>query len=106
MTKRSTVLLSALLLLLVASAPQAQQAQQQPQYPMLDALAQKVITKYQTSTCVQLAVAKSEKPTGEQAAMEQRFIQLMKDDPQARKYFIDKVAGPMANKMFECGMIP
>lgn len=28
------------------------------------------------------------------------------DDAQARKAFIDKIAAPVLNKMFECGLIP
>ena len=91
-------------LFLVSAAPQAQQPQQQ--YPMADMLAQKIIDKYTSSTCVQLATQKSEKPTGERAAMEQRIIQTLKQDPQMRTYFINKIAAPIANKMFECGMIP
>jgi hypothetical protein len=89
---------------LVSSAPQAQQPQQQ--YPLADMLAQKIIDKYTNSTCVQLAENKSEKPTGERAQMEQRVIAALKADPQMRQYFINKIAAPIANKMFECGMIP
>ena len=33
-------------------------------------------------------------------------MQFLKNDPQARTAFINKVAGPIVNKMFECGMIP
>ena len=103
MSKRSTVLVLVPLLLLVASAPQAQQQQQ---YPLADMLAQKIIDKYTNSTCVQLAEQKSEKPTGEKAQMEQRVIAALKADPQMRAYFINKIAAPIANKLFECGMIP
>jgi hypothetical protein len=37
---------------------------------------------------------------------EQELIQLLKGDPELRTKFINKVAAPIANKMFECGMIP
>jgi len=30
----------------------------------------------------------------------------LKTDPQMRTVFINKVAAPIANKMFECGLIP
>jgi hypothetical protein len=30
----------------------------------------------------------------------------MHTDPQMRAAFINRVAAPIANKMFECGMIP
>jgi hypothetical protein len=38
--------------------------------------------------------------------MEQRAMQALRNDPQMREAFINKVAAPIANKMFECGMIP
>jgi hypothetical protein len=71
-------------------------------YPILDGVADKVIQKYQTSTCAELWMDKS-KPKPE---LEERLVQLLRTDPQARQYFINKVAAPIANKMFECGMIP
>jgi hypothetical protein len=103
MSKRSSVLVLALLLLLVATAPQAQQGQQ---YPIMDRFAQKIIDKYTNSTCVQIAEMKSEKPQGEEAQMKARVIAMLKSDPQMRQAFINKVAAPIANKLFECGMIP
>ena len=107
MSRRRTSFLLAVVLLLVCAVPQTQQAQQPPSpYPMADLIADKIIQKYNTSTCVQLAVAKSEKPTGEKAEMEGRVIAALKADPQMRQYFINKIAAPIANKMFECGMIP
>ena len=99
---KKSVLVMGPALLLIASAPQAQQGQQ---YPLMNMIADKIVQKYQNSTCVQLAEAKSEKPQGEEAAMKQRVIAALKADPQMRQAFIDKVAAPIANKMFECGMI-
>jgi len=72
------------------------------QYPVLDMVAGKVIQKYQSSNCEQLWQDKG-KPKGEK---EQEVIQLLRNDPQMRQAFIDQVAAPIANKMFECGMIP
>ena len=79
-------------------------AQQQDQHPILDKVAQKVIQKYQTSTCEQLWVKKSEKAPP--SAEEQKAIAFLKSNPQMRTIFINEVAAPIANKMFECGMIP
>jgi hypothetical protein len=72
------------------------------EYPIMEKVAQKVIQKYQQATCEQLWQDKG-KPKSE---MEQKVIQLLKNDPQMRQAFIDMVAAPIANKMFECGMIP
>ena len=102
MLKRPTVLILVLGLFVCVAEAQAPASK----YPIMDAIAQRLIDKYNNSTCVQLAQQKSEKPTGEKAAMEQRAIAAMKSDPQMRAAFINKVAGPIANKMFECGMIP
>jgi len=72
------------------------------QYPILDMVAGKGIQKYQAASCEQLWQQKGA-PKSEE---EQRVIGLLKIDPQMRTAFIDKVAAPIANKMFECGMIP
>jgi hypothetical protein len=76
----------------------------QDQHPVLDQVANKVVMKYQNSTCQQLwAVRANKQPPSPQ---EQKVIQFLKTDPQMRTLFLNKVAAPIANKMFECGMIP
>ena len=69
---------------------------------ILDMVANKVIGKYQNSTCEQLWAQKNE-PKPPEA---QKAIQFLKSDQAARMAFLNKVAGPISNKMFECGMIP
>jgi hypothetical protein len=81
-------------------------ASAQESYPIMEKVAQKVIEKYQTSSCQQLAQQKSQPPSGQKAQMEQRAIQTLRNDPQMRTEFLNRVAAPIANKMFECGMIP
>ena len=72
------------------------------QHPILDMAANKVIQKYQQSSCEQLWEQKG-KP---KSAQEQEIITFLRSDPQMRAEFINRIAGPVANKMFECGMIP
>ena len=69
---------------------------------ILDMVANKVIAKYQNASCEQLWQQKGE-PKSEE---EQRAVQFLKNDPQARTAFINQIAGPVVNKMFECGMVP
>ena len=76
------------------------------QYPIMDKIAEKVIQKYQTATCEQLWEERAEKGKAPKPQMEQEALQMLKSDPQMRSAFINKVAAPIANKMFECGMIP
>ena len=72
------------------------------QFPILDMVAGKVIQKYQMSSCEQLWEARGKPKTPQ----EQEMIQMLRNDPQMRAAFIDKIAAPVANKMFECGMLP
>ena len=98
-TTKVGCLLTSTLLLALSGGTYAQE-----QYPILDKVAAKVIAKYQSSTCEQLWQEKQQKKTP--SAEEQKAIAFLKSDPTMRTVFINKVAGPIANKMFECGMIP
>jgi hypothetical protein len=71
-------------------------------YPLLDMIANKVIQKYQQSSCEQLWQKKAQP----ESDREKRAIEMLQNDPQMRQAFINQVAAPIANKMFECGMIP
>ena len=70
--------------------------------PIVDKLANKVIQKYQQSSCDQLWKQKSEPKTPQ----EQKAVELLRNNPEIRTEFLNKVAAPIANKMFECGLIP
>jgi hypothetical protein len=62
--------------------------------------------EYQNSSCEDLKAQKEQPPDPQQAAMKQKVLGLLKSDPKMREQFLNKVAAPIANKMFECGMIP
>jgi hypothetical protein len=72
------------------------------QFPVLDAVANKVVQKYQGMSCEQLWAQKAQPKSAE----EQRVIGILKSDPAMRTEFLNRVAGPIMNKMFDCGMIP
>jgi len=94
MNKKVGLVVAALALIAVGTAG--------GQEMILNMVAQKVIGKYQSATCEQLWQQKSEPKSQEQ----QRAINFLRNDPQARTEFINKIAGPVVNKMFECGMVP
>ena len=108
MTKRRLSLIGAfglfslcvLGLLLSRSAPLLAQNQ----YPLMDDVAQKIVQKYQTSTCEQLWVKKSAHapPTME----ETRIVTFLHDDADMRIAFMKIVAPPVVTKLFDCGLIP
>jgi hypothetical protein len=69
---------------------------------LVDAAADKVIKKYQAATCDQLKAQKAEPPSEK----EKIALDLLRDDPKARVAFVNLIAAPVLNKMFECSMIP
>lgn len=75
-------------------------------FPIMDRIAEKLIQKYQSATCEQLWEERAQKGKAPKPQMEQEALQMLKSDAQMRAAFINKVAAPIANKMFECGMIP
>jgi hypothetical protein len=99
-----TVLFSLAFLALTLLRTSDAKAHPLQQYPIMDKVADKIIMKYQNSTCEQLWLKKSEKAPP--SAEEQKAIAFLKSDPQMRTAFINKIAPPIANKMFDCGMIP
>ena len=74
------------------------------QHPVLDAVANKVVAKYQSSTCQQLMMAKAQKQPP--SAGEQKAMELLKTDPQMRHEFVSIVADQVVDKLIQCGMIP
>ena len=76
------------------------------QFPIMDRVADKVIQKYQTSTCQQLWQEKAQGQGQPKSPEEQRAVEFLRNDPQMRTAFFNKVSAPIVNKMFECGMIP
>jgi hypothetical protein len=94
MLKRLSLFILASVLLLVGVVA--------AQYPLLDMIADNVIQKYQQASCEQLWQQRGQP----KSAQEQEAIQLLRSNPQMRTAFINKIAAPLANKMFECGMIP
>ena len=87
----AAVLISALIVTRAASA----------QGMLLDFAADKVIKKYQTATCDELKAQKKQPATDK----EKQAIEFLRNDSQARTSFIDKIAAPVLNKMFDCGII-
>ena len=76
------------------------------QFPIMDQIANKIIQKYQGSTCEQLWLEKAQAKNKPKSTQEQEAINILRQDAQMRAAFINKIAPPIANKMFDCGMIP
>ncbi len=62
------------------------------QYPITEAVAGRVMQKYQSSSCEQLWQNRG-KPAGTE---EQRILNVLRSDPHMRQAFFEKIAGPFA----------
>ena|ERR1700749_347283 len=91
---------------MLMSLAQGQAGQATSQYPIVDKLADKVIQKYQTESCADLKAKKEQPPPAQESAMKQKIVAQLRADPKMREHFLNRIAGPIANKMFECGMVP
>lgn len=69
---------------------------------MIDGVANEMVSSIQSDSCAQYAATmKSRKSGGGSKAGG-----MMKKDPAARARSVDKVAGPLLNKMIDCDLLP
>ena len=73
-----------------------------PDGPILEMVAGMVIQKYKSSSCEDLKAKKGEPP----AEIVGAAVAFLRDHPSVKLKFINMVAAPVANRMFDCGMIP
>jgi hypothetical protein len=78
---------------------------------LVELIGDQVATRISQSSCSEfqstLDRLKAQKAQGgSNNAKRKRVMDAMKANPELRTSFINKVAGPVANKMFDCGLIP
>ena len=94
MIRRRSYWLALLPAVLCAGALYAQQ------YPVMNMIADRVIQKYQSASCEH-----SGRRGSSRRDEEKNLVQLLQAIRYARRIH-QQVAAPIANKMFECAMIP
>jgi len=94
--RKGIYIFAALPMLLFTGTASAQQ------FPMLDQVANRVVQKYQQSSCEQLWQKRGQP----KSQREQEAVEALRNNPEMRAEFINRVAAPIANKMFECGLLP
>jgi hypothetical protein len=96
----SLALLSALALPLYAPLACAQS------YPEADRLAEQVIERYRSASCEEIKERRTRSLSPEQEKRRHQIVEQLLADPSMRTHFLNKIAGPIANRMFDCGLIP
>jgi hypothetical protein len=70
---------------------------------MMDSVADTMVSTIQTDSCPEFAAMMANRKSGGDDSSKSSK---MKSDPAARQRFVDKVAGPLLNKMIDCDMLP
>ena len=99
---KKTAILAAVVVMMGIGATGAQAGQ----FPMADMVAQNLVMKYQNSTCEQLWQERMQKQGQPKSPREQEALQMLRSNSAMRAEFLNIIAAPIVNKMFECGMIP
>jgi hypothetical protein len=79
---------------------------------LLDFAANLAIEKYKNASCEELSKMKPRSDKSSQAGgkaqevLQAKAIELLRQNPEIREEFINRVAPPIANKMFDCKVIP
>ena len=84
-----------------------------PKEALLDIATNLAIAKYEKASCKEVAQMQpqSQPATGsqgdaqKQADLQAKAIEMLQKDPEMRQKFINRVAAPIANKMFECNLV-
>jgi len=100
MTKPTALLCSALLFIGAGASAQ------QPSYPIADQLAAKLVAKYNSASCADLAAERAAPASAQKDAIKDRVGGMLRSDPGMRADFVNKVAPTLVNKMIVCGFIP
>lgn len=77
---------------------------------VVNAIAQKTIQKFETSSCQDLAASMAKHDPNQPPTLKDqltaRFIQKLRQDPQLTQQFFDQISTPVLTKLFECGLVP
>lgn len=70
---------------------------------MIDSAANAMVAEIQNDSCSEFKAMLGSHKSGSKPS---RTGGMMKNDPAARERFVNKVAGPLLNKMIDCDMLP
>ena len=72
---------------------------------IVDTVANTMVSSIQSDSCADFA-AMLKKRKGGGSSSSSKAGGMMKNDPAARARFVNKVAGPLLNKMIDCDLLP
>jgi hypothetical protein len=109
MSKRPAVVVRALHILLsviaicaASGSPVSAQMRGAMKDRIIDTVANEMVASIQSDSCAQFAATLKGRKSGSGSSAGG----MMKKDPTARARFVNKVAGPLLNKMIDCDLLP
>jgi hypothetical protein len=82
--------------------PASAQLRQQIKNKVVDDVANQMVTEIQNDSCPQFEAMLKQRKSGSS----NKAGGMMKSDPAMRERFVNKVAGPLVNKMIDCDLLP
>jgi hypothetical protein len=76
---------------------------------MFDTLTDSIVQGINSSSCEEFAARVQEarnKKGASGGGMKDRMKAMMAKNPEMRRQLINKIAGPLANKLFDCNLVP
>ena len=83
--------------------PSSAQMRERMKDKMMDNAADQMVTTISGDSCADFATMMQGQKSGTGDSSKSGML---KKDPAARKQFVDKVAGPLLNKMIDCDLLP
>ncbi len=103
--KRFTLALAvAVATLLCANA--SAQVREQMKTKIVDNVANQMVATIQSDSCPQFESMMKSRKSGGSGSSGGSASGMMKKDPAMRQRFVNKVAGPLVNKMIDCDLLP
>lgn len=98
------VVFIALLTATLSIHPASAQMREQIKMKVVDDAANEMVSKIQSDSCAEFESMLKQSRSG--GSSSSRAGGMMKSDPAARERFVNKVAGPLVNKMIDCDLLP
>lgn len=107
MTVRRSMFAATASTLLIASMTIAGSAQMRMgmKDKIIDTVANTMVSSIQSDSCAEFAATLKKRKSGGSSSSS-KASGMMKNDPAARARFVNKVAGPLVNKMIDCDLLP
>jgi predicted lysophospholipase L1 biosynthesis ABC-type transport system permease subunit len=102
----ATFAITCAVLATASTLPGSAQMREQMQTKIVTDAANSFVTKIQGESCSAFAATMAQSKSGSSSSTPSKASAMMKSNPAARTQFINIVAAPLVNKMFDCNMMP